>query len=236
MHDRFLSVLRRISDDETVCRQLEAHRSQRGAGRIARGVAWALLVLVAVLAAGPVTAAPEGCPEAAETEVYQDAANSFTIAFPSDFTVTTDPNALAPMRYFPLDDGEMRLGGCYSGQEFEGTNFGSACIVVGSRPAETREADCARFDGDLLCGTEQGVRDVVVNGLRFKSATLSDAAVGHRLEMREYWTVHRGRRYEIRLSVSYTDIGMYSPGEKREFSQEACWAKLTDILNSFSFR
>jgi len=130
----------------------------------------------------------------------------------------------------------MRLAGFYSGQAFAGTNFGSAGIVVSVAPARKGENDCARFEGDLLCGAEEGVRDTVVNGIQFKCATLEDAAVGHRLEVREYWTVRHGQRFEIRLSVSYTDIGMYTPGEKREFSLADSWAKLTAILNTFSFR
>lgn len=226
MHDNLSRTVRRITNHD-------ATRRPRSGGA---ALLWAALALAALLAAGPASAAGDSCPGTTGAGARLDATQSFSLAFPADFTVSTDPKSLNGMRYFPLADGEMQLGGCYSGREFEGTNFGSACIVAGSRPAEAREADCARFDGDLLCGPDQGIDDVTVNGMPFKRATLSDAAMGHRLETREYWTVRHGRRYEIRLSVSYTDIGMYSPGEKREFSQEACWARLTGILNTFSFR
>ncbi|WP_338666678.1 hypothetical protein [Pseudodesulfovibrio methanolicus] len=161
---------------------------------------------------------------------------SFTMDFPVDFTVSSDAKTLARESYFPLDDGSVRLGGCYSGADYEGTNFGSACIVVSVSPAAEGGGDCARFDGDLLCGTEQGVRDAVVNGLPFRRGDMTDAAMGHRLEARDYWTVRDGWRYDIRLFLSYTAIGMYTPGEMREFSQEDCWSRLTGVLNTFSFR
>lgn len=197
---------------------------------------WRLVPLLAVIVAAVPAFADSKCPEGAGATVRGDAAQSFTMVFPADFTVTDDPKLAARQSYFPQVDETMRLAGFYSGQAFAGTNFGSAGIVVSVSPAREEESDCARFEGDLMCGAEEGVRDTVVNGIQFKSATLSDAAVGHRLEVREYWTVRHGQRYEIRLSVSYTDIGMYTPGEKREFSPADCWAKLTAVLNTFSFR
>jgi hypothetical protein len=169
-------------------------------------------------------------------DVAADADRSFTMAFPADFTVSADPSRLAAKSYFPMDDGSMRLGGCYAGEAYAGTNFGSACIAVFVSPDDGRDRDCARFDGDTLCGEEDGVNEAVVNGLRFKRADMADAAVGHRLEARDYWIVRDGRRYDIRLSVSYTAIEMYTPGDKREFSPVDCWSRLTGVLNTFSFR
>ena len=201
------------------------------------GALWRMLpLLVLMLAAGAVSARAGGMSKAAGATAYQDAEGTFIMAFPADFTVSTDAEALAPKSYFPLDDGTVRLGGCYSGRDYQDTNFGSACIVVSVSPATEREKDCAIFDGDTLCGEAEGVRDATVNGLRFKRADLSDAAVGHRLEARDYWIVRDGHRYDIRLLVSYTDIGMYTPGEKREFPIEKCWARLTGVLSTFSFR
>ncbi|MGE4422697.1 MAG: hypothetical protein AB7D39_10400 [Pseudodesulfovibrio sp.] len=190
-------------------------------------------MLALVLAGGATSACSAGGPETAA--VPRDDGRSFTMDFPADFTVSGDAKTLARESYFPLDDGSVLLGGCYSGPDYAGTNFGSACVVVSVSPAG-EGGDCARFDGDLLCGAEQGVRDAVVNGLPFKRGDMSDAAMGHRLEARDYWTVHDGQRYDIRLFLSYTATGMYTPGEKREFSREDCWDRLTAVLNTFSFR
>jgi hypothetical protein len=193
-----------------------------------------LLLLALAMAGGVTTACSASRPDTASAQGADT--RSFTMDFPADFTVSTDTKTLAEKSYFPQDDGSVRLGGCYSGTDYEGTNFGSACIVVSVSPAAEGAEDCARFDGDSLCGAEQGVRDAVVNGLPFRRGDMSDAAVGHRLEARDYWTVRDGLRYDIRLFVSYTAIEMYTPGEKREFSREDCWARLTGVLNTFSFR
>jgi hypothetical protein len=158
------------------------------------------------------------------------------MAFPDDFTVSTDAEELTPKSYFPLGDGSMRLGGCYSGEDYAGTNFGSACIVVSVSPDAEPDRDCARFEGDAFCGEKDGVRDAVVNGQPFRRADMSDAAMGHRLEARDYWTIRDGQRYDIRLFVTYTAIGMYTPGEKQAFSSKDCWSRLTRVLNTFSFR
>ncbi|MEZ7196536.1 hypothetical protein [Pseudodesulfovibrio karagichevae] len=199
-----------------------------------RGLSWIFLLLALVAAGGAASVCWAGGPGTAAAG--KDNAPAFTMAFPADFTVYDDPKALAQESYFPLDDGSVLLGGCYSGPDYAGTNFGSACVVVSVSPAEEDGDDCARFDGDSLCGAEQGVRDAAVNGLPFKRGDMSDAAMGHRLEARDYWTVRGGQRYDIRLFLSYTDIGMYGPGEKREFSREDCWARLNAVLNTFSFR
>ncbi|OIQ48791.1 hypothetical protein BerOc1_03544 [Pseudodesulfovibrio hydrargyri] len=209
-------------------------RILRGCGQ--RVSAWLFLLVVLCAVGSPVFARAGGSPEKARTDAPDDVGRSFAMAFPVDFTVSTDAKQLAAKSYFPLDDGSMRLGGCYSGEEYAGTNFGSACITVSVSPDEGRDGDCARFDGDTLCGEEGGVRDAVVNGLRLRRADMSDAAMGHRLEARDYWIVHDGRRYDIRLFVGYTAMEMYTPGEKREFSLEDCWARLTGVLNTFSFR
>jgi len=173
--------------------------------------------------------------ESTDSAVHSDAEHSFTLKFPSDFTVTADPKIIAQQSYFALASEPVRLGGFYSGRDFADTNFGGACIVVSASPAKEQENDCARYDGDLFCGPEQEVRDAEINGIGFKSAILADAAVGNRLEIREYWTIRNGCRYEIRLCLSYSDIGMYAPGEKQEFDRDKCWGKLTGILGSFRF-
>ena len=207
-------------------------------GRCSRlgSLLWIFPLLVLMLVGGAAPAWSGGPSEKAGVTVHGDAEGTFIMAFPADFTVSTDAKTLARKSYFPLDDGSVRLGGCYSGPDYTDTNFGSACIVVSVSPATEQEKDCAIFDGDTLCGEGEGVRDATVNGLRFRRADLSDAAMGHRLEARDYWIVRDGRRYDIRLLLSYTDIGMYTPGEKREFPREECWAKLTGVLNTFSFR
>jgi len=223
------------SNPGTVFSPLREHENPTSSGG-APFNPWVLLLLALILVGGPASAYSGGQAEAMGDGGLENADRSFFIAFPPDFTVSTDAKALARESYFPLDDGFVRLGGCYSGRDYEGTNFGSACVVVSVSPAREQDRNCARFDGDTLCGDQEGVRDVVVNSLRFKRADLSDAAVGHRLEARDYWTVRDGKRYDIRLFVSYTDIGMYSPGEMKEFPREEGWARLTAVLNSFSFR
>ena len=167
--------------------------------------------------------------------LHWDAEHTFSMNFPGDFTVTTDPGALAGKSYFPQDAENLRLAGFYSGMDFEGTNLHAAFIVVVASPAKEEERDCARFEGDVLCAPDQEIRDTEINHVPFKWAALADAAAGQRVDVREYWTVRDGRRYEIRLCLTYSDIGMYPPGEKKEFGPEACWKKLTDILNTFSF-
>jgi hypothetical protein len=209
-------------------------RILRGCGQ--RSCAWLFLLTVLIVAGSPAAVCAGGGPEAAGAEGLAKGDRSFAMAFPDDFTVSVDAAELAAKSYFPMDDGTMRLGGCYAGEAYADTNFGSACIAVFVSPSNERDRDCARFEGDTLCGEENGVRDEVVNGLGFKRADMSDAAVGHRLEARDYWIVRDGRRYDIRLFVSYTAIEMYTPGDKREFSREDCWSRLTGILNSFSFR
>ena len=212
------------------------HRFEEWTGGRARAFLRLVPMLAVIVVVAPALACAACSAEATAATVRGDTAQTFTMAFPADFTVTSDPKQVAGQSYFPQADETMRLAGFYSGQAFAGTNFGSAGIVVSVSPASKGESDCARFDGDMMCGAEQGVRDTLVNGIQFKIADLSDAAVGHRLEVREYWTVRHGQRYEVRLFVSYTDIGMYTPGEKREFPVAECWEKLTAILNTFSFR
>ncbi|MFW5490372.1 MAG: hypothetical protein ACNI3A_18425 [Desulfovibrio sp.] len=192
------------------------------------------LALLALLCTACV--ASNAAPDSADAlAVHSDAEHSFTMKFPADFTVTTDPKQLAQRSYFPLADGTLRLGGYYSGKEYAGTNLHSASIVVSVVPAKEQENDCARFEGDLFCGPDQEIRDATISGVQFKYTTLSDAAAGQRVDTREYWRIHNGLRYEISLCLTYSDIGMYTPGEIKEFNQNECWARLTGILNTFSF-
>ena len=162
-------------------------------------------------------------------------ARTFSIAFPDDFTVTTAPKTLCAHSYFPVPAEGMVLGGYYSGDAYAGTNFGSASVVVSVRPPDALGEDCTDLDGSTACGPKAGVRSAVVNGIAFRYAEMNDAAVGHRLQARQYWTLHDGRRYEVLLAVSYTDIGMYTPGAVKGFDADACMARLLDILHTFTF-
>ena len=64
---------------------------------------------------------------------------------------------------------------------------------------------------------------------------MQDAAAGNRLEARKYWTIRDGRRYEVLLTLGYTDIANYTPGTMQEFDKKACWKTLLSILETFSF-
>jgi len=161
-------------------------------------------------------------------------ARAFALTFPAGFTVTDNPEAPGLKGYFPLTDQTMILGAYYSGPDAAGTNLNAAAIAASVTEATLPE-DCAEFDGDRLCGAEDGVETVAVNDIPFRRATMEDAAMGHRLKAAKYWTVRDGRRYELRLSLSSTAIDLYPAGTKKEFDLDACWKQLTGIAGTFAF-
>ncbi|WP_419785471.1 hypothetical protein [Pseudodesulfovibrio sp.] len=190
-----------------------------------------LTLILTALAALPCLSAT--APAASISEA--PAAPKFTMQFPKDFTATNDSEALAAKSYFPVDAEDMVLGGYYSGKAYANTNFSGAIVAVTETPAESGDDSCTEFDGDTVCKSDEGVGDVIINAIPFKLATIEDAAVGHRLEARKYWTIRNGHRFEVLLSLSYTDMGAYTPGTVKEFDKKACWEKLVSIMKTFSF-
>ena len=183
----------------------------------------ALILAASVACAG--TTAPTGT----------GAGLSFTLEFPGDFTVVKDGQSLEGHGYFPLMLSDVALGGYYSGTAYAGTNFRSMGVAASEAAAKDGDEGCADFDGYRMCRGDEGVGDVTVNAIPFRYAAMQDAAAGNRLEARKYWTIRNGRRYEVLLTLSYSDIANYTPGTVKEFDKEACWKKLLSILGTFSF-
>ena len=182
------------------------------------------LVLVAGIACAGTTASPT-----------TDTPPSFTMEFPGDFTVTKDGRPPEGRSYFPLMQNDVALGGYYSGTAYADTNFRSMSVAASETLAKDGDEDCADFDGYRMCRGDEGVGDATINAIPFQYAAMQDAAVGNRLEARKYWTIRDGRRYEVLLTLSYTDASNYTPGTVKEFDRKGCWEKLLSILQTFSF-
>jgi len=166
---------------------------------------------------------------------YTDKEHTVSIGFPPDFTVTTDPASTKGGSYLPVDSSNMILAGFYSGTAYSGTNFSHACVVVAKQHAQGMKTDCAEYDGDPLCSGQNGVTQTMINNVAFYHASFKDAAMGHRQKSSLYWTTQGQYRYKIILTLSYTDMGMYSPGTVNAFDKKGCLQTLQSILHSFTF-
>jgi len=169
------------------------------------------------------------------TSPKTDTAPSFTMEFPDDFTVMKDGRPSEGQNYFPLMQDDVALGGHYSGTAYADTNFRSMSVAASETRAKDGEEDCADFDGYRMCKGDEDVGNITINTIPFLYAAMQDAAVGNRLEARKYWTIRDGRRYEVLLTLSYSDISNYTPGTVKEFDRKSCWDKLLAILETFSF-
>jgi hypothetical protein len=75
-----------------------------------------------------------------------------------------------------------------------------------------------------------------INGVRFQHALVGGPAMSHDMVGDRYRGFTHGKCYELAVSVTFSNFGVYEPGTIKEFTrqdQQQVLAQLTRILDSF---
>jgi hypothetical protein len=162
------------------------------------------------------------------------AQNGFSFKYPQDFSISTDRDKIQSLSYLPISNENTVAYIYYSGDGYKGTNFEHAGVSINISKNMITDAKCNNFGSSADLARNQ-VADVRINGIAFKSATGSDAGVGHSLQIQVYRNFHNNACYEIALRVGSANIGNFAPGTVKEFNQNEIWQRLQEIVKTFTF-
>lgn len=155
----------------------------------------------------------------------------FSIKYPDNFGFNTDLRKITPQSYIPVcDEGVKTVAGCiyYAGNDYSGTNFGSAGVEVSIIKNLKSSAEC------YSVGTTEP-KKVSINGVEFAYAEQSEGAAGHFSGDKIYRSLKGGDCYQLRARVTFANFDNYEPGTIKKFSSEEVWQKLQDIIGTFRF-
>jgi hypothetical protein len=155
----------------------------------------------------------------------------FSIKYPQDFGFNTDLRKIGKTSYIPIcDEGIKTVIGCvyYTGDLYQGTNFGSAGVEVSIIKGLSAPAECYIF------GTAQPQK-VLINGVEFVYAEENEGAAGHFSSDKIYRSLKGSDCYQLRARITSANRDNYTPGTVKSFDSQQVWNKIDPIVNSFLF-
>jgi len=125
----------------------------------------------------------------------------------------------------------------YAGTNFEAAAFqereiddaatASACLTSPMKAPNGAEFDIAAKDPKRI-----------INGVSFLHGITSEGAMGHYMDTDLYRAFHKGRCYELAISIGTRSFENFDPGTVKEFTttdRQRLRGELTAILDSFKF-
>jgi hypothetical protein len=178
-------------------------------------------------------------PPSAQTYICAD--RSFKLSVPSGYSIHTGKDKPSHS-YIPVCHDVSLVCITFPPGQYQGTTFGDASIEVTLLAPKTAEA-CLN-QGTLEVSTyPDAVFQIdsrsptrVIDGVRFLHASGGGAASSHDIASDRYRGYKNGRCYELALSVTFTNFGVYDPGSIKEFSRQdekQVTEELRRILDSF---
>jgi hypothetical protein len=122
----------------------------------------------------------------------------------------------------------------YPHELYKETNFGGAAFVVAEYPSPIAKRDCLTFGQNTI--DEKKGRWTTIGGVKFKTATGGDAALGHSISRDVYLTFRNRKCYDLEITETETSFANYDPGTIKEFKDsEKVAGELDRVLHSFHF-
>ncbi|HVM58994.1 MAG TPA: MliC family protein [Candidatus Paceibacterota bacterium] len=177
------------------------------------------------------TAAKVADSDAPGYKTYQDQGDTFTFAFPSDFSVTGTEPGYTPGWSAPATTSGQILAKIYVPQSFEpGTNFGDAWFTVGVSSDPSAVATCLQ----TLSGA-QATTTSSIGGVTFTKILFGGAGAGNRYDTTSYRTVRDNMCYAVEYTVHYGVLENYPKGTVQAFDEPKVAGALDQIAQSFRF-
>lgn len=177
------------------------------------------------------TAAKVADSDAPGYETYQDQGDTFTFAFPSNFSVTGTEPGYTPGWSAPATTSGQILAKIYVPQSYEpGTNFGDAWFTVGTSADPSAVSTCLQ----TLSGA-QATTTSNIGGVTFTKVLFGGAGAGNRYDTTSYRAVRDDMCYAVEYTVHYAVLENYPAGSVKAFDEAKVTAALDEVANSFRF-
>lgn len=173
-------------------------------------------------------------PPAEASEIYSDARQRFFFYHPEDAEVIVDAARMAEEGHGPVCNPEEAVV-CvpYGKERYAGTNFGDAGFSVRILP----DRDAASCLAARPLEQPAGVTDV--NDTRFRVYEISEGAMSHRLEGRNYRVFRSLTCFELATRIYTSVFEVHDPSVVREFTETdraAVETALDAMFRRFWFR
>jgi hypothetical protein len=179
-----------------------------------------VVIFTALCEAAPQKSVPVGW------KVYRSSDYGFEIAYAPD--MTSEP-VIRPS-YIPVCAHNNVVCFEYSGNEYEGTNFGAAGLSINILRDRRTQEDCNQID----TGSDP-INEETINGVRFHFGETDGAAASHAIWGPAYRSFHENVCFELAVGITATSLGVYDPGTIKEFRGAKLLQELQAMVHTFRF-
>lgn len=181
---------------------------------------------------GPCVAAHVSSSDAPGYNTYEDQANTFSFAYPTNFDIAAADASYTQSWAVQATTTGLVLATIHVPKTVQpGTNFGDATFTVGTSADPSAAALCDKNPG----GSRGTATTTEVGGMTMTKLSFSDAAAGNRYDTTSYRFVKNNQCYAVEYTIHYGVFQNYPKGTVTEFDEAGLAASLDEMVQSFRF-